>query len=325
MISTEPNIMNNRCIMEEFGIYEGLTLKWLNIIDAFTGYRTSFYKKRVSKYVEKDFADLLEKYKKRNENVPKAAFEKKTHVWVLWWQGLDRAPDVVEECIQSQRRNLDPNQYEYHLLTQENVGNFVSLSDNIRKKYDSGNITLTHLSDIIRANLLANYGGIWMDATIYMSEPFPDAVRISPFYSNKKNLDSMNQRKMISAGRWTSYFMKAERGNELLQFMCDAFELYWEKHNALIDYWLIDYTIYAAYKNIPAIKREIDLVPYNNQNIFNIFIFRNELYNKDKFNLLTNNTILHKQSYKYQYTKMDEKGNLTNWGYLCKKVKKYEP
>lgn len=314
--------MNNRNIVDEFGIYEGLALKWLNIIDALTGYRTSFYKSRVSKYIEKEFEPLLENYKRRNGNAQEVDIEKKTHVWILWWQGLDSAPDVVKECIESQRRNLNTNQYEYCLLTQNNIWDFVSLSDNIRRKYDSGNITLTHLSDIIRVYLLVNYGGIWIDATIYMSEPFPEKVRELPFYSNKKNLDSMNQRKMISSGRWTSYFMKAEQGNELFQFMYDAFELYWEKHNTLIDYWLVDYTIYVAYKNIPVIKEEIDLVPYNNQNTFNLFIIRNELYNKDKYNSLTKNTILHKQSYKYQYAKMDEYGNLTNWGYVCKKGEK---
>ncbi len=317
LISTEPNIMNNSQVVKEFGAYVGRTLKWLNIADALTGYRTSFYKKKLSSFIEKDFKSLINEYRTQNSNVQNVDLNKKTHVWVLWWQGPDCAPDIVRECIRSQQRNLSPDQYEYHLLTENCVWNYVSLSDNIKAKYNKGQITLTHLSDIIRANLLSNYGGIWMDATIYMSESFPEEVRAFPFYSNRKNLDSMNQKKMISSGRWTSYFMKAEPGNQLLQFMCDAFELYWEKHNALIDYWLIDYTIYVAYKNIPAIRGEIDLIPYNNQNIFNLFIYRNEPYNAEEFNELTKNTILHKQSYKYNYTKVDEKGNLTNWGYIC--------
>lgn len=318
MISTEPNIMNNHRVVKEFGVCVGKTLKWLNVVDALTGYRTSFYKKKISSFIEKDFEPLLNEYRKQKCIVQNVDSNKKMHVWVLWWQGLDCAPDVVRECIRSQQRNLNSEQYEYHLLTENSVWNYVSLSDNIKTKYNNGQITLTHLSDIIRANLLANYGGIWIDATIYMSDSFPEEVRTVSFYSNRKNLDSMNQRKMISSGRWTSYFMKAERGNKLLKFMCDAFELYWEKHNALIDYWLVDYTIYAAYKNIPAIREEIDLVPYNNQNIFNLFVHRNEPYDEQKFSELTKNTILHKQSYKYYYTKIDEKGSLTNWGYVCK-------
>ena len=52
--------------------------------------------------------------------------------------------------------------------------------------------------------------------------------------------------------------------------------------------------------------------------IFNLFVHRNEPYDEQKFSELTKNTILHKQSYKYNYTKIDEKGSLTNWGYVCK-------
>lgn len=42
-----------------------------------------------------------------------------------------------------------------------------------------------HFSDIVRENLLYKYGGIWMDATIYMTSPFPDTIYNYDYYTIK--------------------------------------------------------------------------------------------------------------------------------------------
>ncbi|MGL6200634.1 MAG: capsular polysaccharide synthesis protein [Lachnospiraceae bacterium] len=317
LILEDPNIKNNHVVRQEYGLFVGYKLFAKNVSDALTGYRTSFYKKYVAKIIERELSSTVEQYRRTVERTQ--TFEGKIPVWVLWWQGYDSAPEIVKRCIDSQRLALSDQSYEYHLLTQENIWSFIELPDVIKEKYDSGCITLTHLSDVIRVLLLAKYGGLWIDSTIFMSNDFTDDIRKFKFYTNKKNINSLNQRKMISAGRWTAYFMKSEANDMLFLFMLDAFTEYWRNHYTLLDYWLVDYTINLAYDSIPAIANKIDRVPENNPGIFNLFIHRNELYRAENFEKLVRETILHKQSYKCLYYAKDSDGNLTNWGFISER------
>src|ERR1700748_2440425 len=82
-------------------------------------------------------------------------------IWFLWLQGLDNAPLVVQKCYESW---LKHNPYwTITFLDETNIRDFVSLPD--------VQITRQSLSDVLRINLLAKYGGIWVDATCYCVKP----------------------------------------------------------------------------------------------------------------------------------------------------------
>ena len=98
---------------------------------------------------------------------------KKNHtIWVLWLQGMECAPKLVKKCYESVCRNK-PNDFEVILLTQKNLNQYVDLPEYIWEKHSTGCITTTHLSDIIRVELLCTYGGCWIDATVYCSGAIP--------------------------------------------------------------------------------------------------------------------------------------------------------
>lgn len=46
-----------------------------------------------------------------------------------------------------------------------------------------------HYSDIIRLALLYSYGGIWLDATIYMSGPLPQYITNEEWFMYQRDLD----------------------------------------------------------------------------------------------------------------------------------------
>ena len=89
-------------------------------------------------------------------------------VWVYWEQGLDRAPRIVQDCVASwgllnpelQVRVLDSNAVD-ELLPDLGESSAYSASVQLR-------------SDQIRLGLLAKYGGIWVDATLYCTKPLRD-------------------------------------------------------------------------------------------------------------------------------------------------------
>ena len=60
---------------------------------------------------------------------------------------------------------------------------YISFSDVIVQRFNEGKITLTHLSDILRAKLLYQYGGLWLDATYFISDERFEKIFEKNFYT----------------------------------------------------------------------------------------------------------------------------------------------
>lgn len=78
-------------------------------------------------------------------------------VWTCWWQGEKSAPELVKACWESQRRNI-PSEIELIIITEQNYKKYIELPEYILEKVKKGYISLTTLSDIIRASLLYRWG-----------------------------------------------------------------------------------------------------------------------------------------------------------------------
>ena len=79
-------------------------------------------------------------------------------------------PPVVRSCYKSVLKNAE--KHPVILITENNITEYVDIPQYIYEKIREKKMTLTHFSDILRENLLYKHGGIWMDATIYMTAPF---------------------------------------------------------------------------------------------------------------------------------------------------------
>lgn len=88
-------------------------------------------------------------------------------VWFSWLQGMEQAPDFVKVCLQSQRRHLAD--YEFRIVDLENYHNWVQLPQYVEEKFRKGLIPPALFSDLLRLALLKQYGGVWMDASVYCS------------------------------------------------------------------------------------------------------------------------------------------------------------
>ena len=93
--------------------------------------------------------------------------ENNGNIWIFWWQGYDTAPLLVKKCIDSIIKNA--GNHPVILITKENWKNYADIPDYIIEKVEKGIITLTHFSDILRMSLVSEHGGLWLDATIFVS------------------------------------------------------------------------------------------------------------------------------------------------------------
>ena len=84
-------------------------------------------------------------------------------------------------------------------------GKDVNMPDYIIRKQQSGEIDLTHFSDILRMMLLAQHGGIWMDSTLLIpSKHLGTFIRPEDkFWSCHHHTRYYN----ISQGGWVSFFL----------------------------------------------------------------------------------------------------------------------
>jgi len=69
-------------------------------------------------------------------------------IWVLWFQGIENAPEVVKICYESLLKYCP--QKNIILLSEENLNDYISLPKYVEDKYQQGIISRTHYSDIVR-------------------------------------------------------------------------------------------------------------------------------------------------------------------------------
>ena len=236
-------------------------------------------------YLYKNFKEIIDKYAKITPE-KLSPIPAESAVWVCWWQGEETMPKIVKACFASVKRHSGT--HPVILITKDNVNNYIAIPSHIMKKVDERKISITHLSDIIRMLLLAKHGGLWLDATVFVTGEIN--FTNLPFFTVRRDLGSV----YVSKQRWHMNCMGGTSKIYLFDFINDFFSEYWKKYDLLIDYFLIDYTIVLAYNFIPYIKEIIDNVPLNNKNYQLMIKFLDKEFNQDSYNEITKDTIFHK-------------------------------
>lgn len=218
--------------------------------------------KTVIAYLEKNYEGIINKYKSTAKVHNKAL----NNIWMLWWQGYDKAPELVKRCIYSVHSSF--KNYNIVVLTESNYKNYIHLPDYIITKFKEGKISFAQLSDIIRLTALAEYGGIWMDATILCGTNVPDISNFD-FFSLNTGYDKNSF--YVTKGRWTGFFMGSRiKGYPFFCFARDLIYAYWKKEKALIDYFLIDYIIQLGYIELEDFHNDVDSLNVTCPNVLKI-------------------------------------------------------
>ena len=102
-------------------------------------------------------------------------------IWVFWNSGFEKAPEIVKVCLNSIKKHSTGRIVE--TLDEDNLNQYLKLPDYILKKYKNGKISHQHFSDIVRSVLLRDYGGVWIDATTYLSSDIPQYIFDAEFFA----------------------------------------------------------------------------------------------------------------------------------------------
>lgn len=241
---------------------------------------------------------------------PDVPIGKDCPVWILWWQGEAQMPDIVRASVNSIR--LHAGSHKVVMLTKDNFSDYADIPPYILQKMETGAITLTHFSDILRATLQSQHGGIWMDSTVLLPRKSLDDFipADKPFWTCHHRPIYHN----ISRGGWTGFFWACGAGNPLATTLRDLFFRYWEKRDSLIVYLLIDYTFALTRRYVPAVAQMVEAVPITVMGPLGKRL--NEPYSPEAWEAYCTDYDFHKLTYKITLNTHTPDGRLTNYGYI---------
>ena len=78
---------------------------------------------------------------------------------------VQHAPLLVKRCVDSVYENFP--EFDIRIIDEKNMLSYIDIPDYVLRKWKNGIIPNAQFSDIIRILLLAQYGGTWIDATVY--------------------------------------------------------------------------------------------------------------------------------------------------------------
>lgn len=268
------------------------------------------YDLKILELLKKENLDIIEYYT-TNKNMITDEIKDNDYIWFFWWQGEEEMPQLVRSCYESIKKHA--GKHEVIFLSKYNFHKYTELPDYILKKVYDKKYSLTHFSDILRMNLLSINGGIWLDATIYITDDFTKKIdKKYSIYTRK----SKNSTEYISNGMWSTYFIATSKNNILPTVCYDILRNYWNNHNTMIEYLMTDYIIYLLYNEIPCIKKQIDSVPYNNEGVHNLEATLGDEFEIQMYEDMCKQSCIHKLNWKKKYVNKNKNKNITYYGYI---------
>ena len=259
----------------------------------------------VISYLEENYSYLIEKYKNLKSDLK---YPEKNNIWVMWWQGEQNAPDLVKMCISSIKINA--NGADVVVITKDNYKNYADIPNYIIEKHEKGIISFAQLSDIMRVFLISKHGGLWLDATIFVSRPIPSCVFRKPIYSLHT---SLKKTPFVQNDRIHCFVLGGTPKSKPLMFEREFLTDYWRTQDVIIDYYLLDYSIMFQYFNISDVREMIDNLAYTGEGLYQLVAILDEPYDKAKLDKILSENLFSKLIWNKKHR---ESGKETNYLYL---------
>lgn len=243
-------------------------------------------------------------------------FDGKIPVWVCWWQGEEDMPELIRCCIESIKRNLPQEKAAFRLITLANCMEYVTFTPTVIRKFNEGKITYAHLSDILRAELLYRYGGMWIGASYYVSAPIPpDMFGRQPVYTLRfqKPLWSAG----ITRGRWSADLWHVRKGHKLFQFLMECLWYYWEVEDGLTDSCLADVLTAVAVEEFADVRGELEQCAFTEDKVSWLHGYMNRKYTRERAEQMRREAVFYKLDRRADYRKETVAGERTVYGYLA--------
>ena len=240
---------------------------------------------------------------------------KKGKIFVLWFQGEKNAPLLVKSCINSIRRNS--NGHQVIVLDNDNLTNWIApLPTLVEKKFKEKIFPVQLKADYIRLALLENYGGLWLDSTIYVDQKIPEDAFTRDFFTviRKEAYSSDITGKISTFVMGSNHSLKSQK---VFSFMRDMLLNYLQNESNLINYLLIENIFDICMQKNEWLADLIQNQQLHKNDILGLSKLLNESYYDVRVKKILNKNIFNKLNY-HQIYKLKVNDNTTVYGHLVK-------
>lgn len=260
----------------------------LEILRLSTTFKT---KQKLSKRYRKTLIDF-------DRSWEEISHEKSNKVWICWFQGMENAPDIVKKCYKSVKDNLHDK--DVILITSDNMNKYVQFPDYIIEKWNMGKITHTHMTDLLRLELLIKYGGLWLDATVFCSDnDIPNYMLESDLFF----FQTLKPGRDGHASYISSWLISAKTNNKLLIAVRELCYKYWKENDSMWDYFLLHDFMAIVLDFYPEEWKKV--VPRDNATPHILLLRLFEHYDDNMWSAIKAQTPFHKLSYKFSIEQVE--------------------
>ena len=281
---------------------------------------------KTQKMVGEDWDRVLKEYftnKIETEQIkPKKTFNNEKIIWQFWGQGWDfeKLPDVVKISYKSVEKYK--KDYEIIHLDMNNINDYLEIPAYILKKVEKKKMGFAHFTDIIRIALLYNYGGVWIDATILLTDYLPQEYFEMDYFmfqrddnlENKKDWEdyddfyfSWNNEMKV---RVLNSIIFAKKNNEIIKTLLDMLLIFWE-HNDLVPNYFFFQVLYTELIENYYKKKQCKIVSDTlTHELIRVWF---DKFSQEKLDEITKRNNVHKLTYKINSGKRDTKGTFLNY------------
>ncbi len=181
---------------------------------------------------------------------PKKTLNTHKIIWQYWGQGFQDGdlPEVVSICVES----VDRHKADYKVirLDDSSIKEYLDIPIFVWEKLDNiRGFNRTFFSDLLRVALLKIYGGVWLDATIFLSGALPTYLEQYPYFLYQRAPNEQHKKYWEStyAYYWgwhpdfkvqmLSSIMFAQKDSQVIAVLLDLMLYYWQTQDKLMDYF----------------------------------------------------------------------------------------
>lgn len=242
-------------------------------------------RERISRFIARNVGDIRRAAETAEAQVDGAG---PTRVYVLWAQSIDQAPEVVQLCHEQLVRVHARG--EVVALDLEAARALVEIPAYVLHKTADD---LAMLSDVLRLELLARYGGVWADATCLALDDLIARTR-----------DQMPAGFFAFTRRdrpLASWFLASEPGGYVVRMWKAAMHAYWQRFDHKIHYFVLHHLFEGLCRHDAEFRRRWQDTPRVDADAAHAFqeAMRGP-YEEARYRDLLGQSFIHKLTYRFE-------------------------
>jgi hypothetical protein len=219
-------------------------------------------------------------------------------IWQFWDNPTGKTtPEIVKACLKSTEQFA--GDFNHKILNNSTLGNYSDLPGYVFDRLHNGQMSYAQFSDLLRLNLLKNHGGIWLDATLYVTNYIPEYIIKEDFFAFLIAEQTRYQYSFATTFLATC-LLRAKKGSFLCEAWYNMCVEYWKKETELLDYYQVHFMFKALVEQNLTAKELFAKMPHIPEDELSLFIGENivQPFNAEKWEEIKKTSFIQKTTYR---------------------------